>query len=846
MILPSEPRTTTLSGAKPFATCSVMSRTLLLFFFAALTSPFSRANFAGDAISDFFRESCIECHDRDAPAAGLSLDVGSASELADRLTAATVDGALGLRRWERVHDRIAKGEMPPADAEQPTPDARGKAVAWLGDQLHAASTARQQQEGRAAIRRLNRAEYEYTLHDLLGVATPVKSLLPEDSLAGGFDTVATGLDTSATHLLQFQRATAKALADTLPLGQVIENRTVRWTGRQWLAQRDPTNRDYILKHAQLDGDAIVFFAMPNSHNCVFTRVTPLAGRYRLRARVRAVNTDQSLPVQVARLHVTRFDQEKLRHVVTWHDAPPGEGREIDIEATLPEGEQIVLQTPAALSKEGPRLAIDWIELAGPLDGGEGWLRLYGGLPRVPVDFLAAAVAGEPVPDDWKRWNPGELHKPHHRLRLVSGDPRADAERLIRSFLPRALRRPPPAALADAMVAEAHARLERGEPLDDALTAVYTALLSSPHVFLVGGPPGPLDGHGLAERLSLFLWSSTPDDELLEAAADGSLLTPQGLAAQTERMLADRRANRFVERFTDLWLDLRLIHDMKPDARYVEYDDLLAWSMPEETRRFFAAVLRDDLPTTSFFHSDFSVLNGRLAKHYGIAGVAGVDFRRVSLPPDSHRGGVITHAAVLKLTTNATYTSPVKRGAWVLDRLLGTPPAPPPPDVAAIEPDIRGAVTIREQLAKHQAVAACAACHRHIDPPGLALENFDVVGGWRTRYRGPEAGGSGLERVELATLPGSEAWVGAAVEPAGALAGGEVFDSIDVYKAIILRDPEVLVRNLAAKLIVYGTGSGVEFADRRPIDRIVAAVRDHGYGLRSLIHAVVQSDLFRNR
>ena len=794
----------------------------------------------------FFNRYCVSCHGDDSPAAGLHLQFDTLDGLINQIVLSASEGAAGLKRWERMHDRLTSGEMPPADAEQPPQEVRRAVVAWLGAKLHAVSLERQQREGRVALRRLNRAEFEYTLHDLLGVATPVKTLLPEDSLASGFDTVASGLDTSATHLLRFQQAAAQALQDALPLSQVVEKQTVRWSGRQWLEQRDPVNREFILKHAQLEGDAIRFFAQPNSHNCVFTPVTPQAGRYRIRARVRALSAQESIPVQVARLHLDRFAQEKLLHVVAWHDIPTETAREIDVEAMLPANEQIVLLATTPLKSTGPHLAVEWIELTGPLDGGDGWRRLYGGLPRVPLDYLADAVAGKSIPDSWQRWHPGEFAKPQHRLRLISSNPRADAERLIREFLPRAMRRPPSPAVADSYVATAFARLDRGEPLDEVLTATYIAILSSPYVFLMDAQPGPLDAYGLAERLSYFLWSSTPDDELLQAAADESLLTPAGLASQTERLLSDRRSARFVDRFTGLWLDLRLIHDMKPDARYIEYDSLLAWSMPEETRRFFTEVLQNDLPARSFFHADWSMLNQRLAQHYEIAGVQGVDFRRVALPADSHRGGLLTQAAILKLTTNSTYTSPVKRGAWVLDRLLGTPPAPPPPDVAAIEPDIRGAVTIRQQLEKHQTVATCAACHRHLDPPGLALENFDVLGGWRTRYRGPEGGGEGLERVNLQTLPGRQAWVGAAVEPGSHLADGSTFDSIDQYKQLVLRDPEKLVRNLATKLLIYGTGGSIEFADRQALDEIVAATRPKQHGFRSLIHAVIQSRVFRTK
>jgi hypothetical protein len=279
--------------------------------------------------------------------------------------------------------------------------------------------------------------------------------------------------------------------------------------------------------------------------------------------------------------------------------------------------------------------------------------------------------------------------------------------------------------------------------------------------------------------------------------------------------------------------------------YVEYDDLLAWSMPAETRRFFEHVLANDLPASSFFQSDWSVLNERLARHYGLPKLEGMELRRVSLPAGSPRGGIVTHASIMKLTTNATYTSPVKRGVWVLDRLLGTPPSPPPPNVAAIEPDIRGAVTIREQLAKHQSVPVCASCHRQIDPPGFALENFDVIGGWRDRYRSKEGGGMN-QHTELQNYPGRKVWMARPVEAGGTSGTGESFANLSEYRQLVMRDPDQLTRNLAGKLLVYATGAPLQFADREEVERIVARVREQRNGFRALIHEVVASRVFQSK
>jgi hypothetical protein len=388
-------------------------------------------------------------------------------------------------------------------------------------------------------------------------------------------------------------------------------------------------------------------------------------------------------------------------------------------------------------------------------------------------------------------------------------------------------------------------MAQGEDFASAMRAGYKAILCSPHFLMLTEDPGALGDYALAARLAQFLWSSLPDDELFAVAAKGDLRQPAVLRAQTERMLKDRRAARFAQSFTGQWLDLRKFHAMKPDDLYSEYDGTLAWSMPFETLRFFEEVLEHDLPVTSFFHSDWTFLNSRLASHYGIAGIDGLELRKVTLPPATHRGGVVTHGSVLKLTTNASYTSPVKRGAWVLERIIGKPPAAPPPDVAAIEPDIRGAVTIREQLEKHKSVAACASCHREIDPHGFALESFDVIGGWRDFYR-VKTGGPNIRYEDLPRYPGKKAYLGLPVESHYDTADGAHFETIEEYKQLILKDPDQLARNMVHKLATYATGAEVQFADREVVEQIVRDIRGKNYGMRALAHAVIGSRLFLNK
>ncbi len=382
---------------------------------------------------------------------------------------------------------------------------------------------------------------------------------------------------------------------------------------------------------------------------------------------------------------------------------------------------------------------------------------------------------------------------------------------------------------------------------------YQAALCSPHfLFLTeriedshGERRTEVDDYAVAARLSYFLWSSTPDRELMELAARGWLHRPDVLRAQVERLLNDPKSHRFTANFAGQWLDLRSINATSPDPMlYGEFDDFLFWSLPRETERFFEEILGHDRSVTDFVNSDWTFLNQRLAQHYGIAGVSGGELRRVKLPPGSHRGGVLTHASILKVTADGTRTSPVLRGKWVLDRILGQPPAPPPPDIPVLEPDIRGATTIRQQLDKHRNTVACASCHRHIDPPGFALESFDVIGGWRDFYRATQPGRR--KPVELANYPGRQIYRGLDVELGGTTPDGRPFHTIDDYKRLLLADKDQLVRNLARKLLIYATGADIQFADREVVEDLVAKCRARKYGFRSLVHEVVQSRIFLNK
>ena len=415
-----------------------------------------------------------------------------------------------------------------------------------------------------------------------------------------------------------------------------------------------------------------------------------------------------------------------------------------------------------------------------------------------------------------------------------------------AFVTAAFRRPVAAEEVKTFIDLAKDELASGAPFEQAMRTAHTAVLCAPEFLFLREPRGKLDDYAVAARLSLMLWNTGPDEQLLKSAADGTLSQPEVLRAQTERLLSDPRSERFTKNFVGQWLSLREIDSTSPDKQlYPEFDDQLKYSMIEETEGFFDEVLRKNLSLLNFIDSDWTILNERLAQHYGIAEVTGVAMRRVALKPEDRRGGVLAHGSVLKVSANGTTTSPVVRGAWVLRQILGFDPPPPPPGVPGIEPDIRGATTLREMLDKHRSSATCNQCHKIIDPPGFALESYDVTGGYRDHYRvlgekssAPPRKKSGGRAVR---------WhVGPIVNATGETADGRTFADLAGYKKILLADPNRIARAMTMKLAVYGSGRAMEFSDREEIEKIVQAAAAQGYGFRDLLHLVIQSKVFRNK
>ena len=539
-------------------------------------------------------------------------------------------------------------------------------------------------------------------------------------------------------------------------------------------------------------------------------------------------------------------ESKVGEVTTWLDAH--ESIVFDPVSVPWNGLRIGQVAGRAAKHVGPGVALDWFEIEGPIN--PVWppashTRLFGDLPikpwaggdALPPHREKIRSQGGYLPSIYFDLTPAERNP---KLETVSSTQAVeDARKLLSDFLPHAFRRDVAASEIEPYLKLLQTRLDAKDCFEDAMRRVYVAVLTSPEFLFL---PTPADDAALATRLAYWLWNGPPDDALLSAARDRSLQRPEILRGQIDRLLADPRADRFYRDFARQWLELGRLDETNPDPLlYPEYHFLLGQGVAEETPAFLRELITQDLPARSLLKPGFAMLTQRLAEHYGITGVTGVEQRKVALPTDSLRGGLLGQAAIHKLTANGTTTSPVKRGVWVSDRLLDAPAPPPPPGISAVDPDTRGTTTIREQLAKHRSDPSCAACHAKIDAPGFALEAFDPVGGLRSRYR---SNGQG----DLPAEKGHTDWkveykLGPNVDASGQLRDGRAFRDTPTFVDLLASDDEKLARAFVAHLTRYATGTEISYADRTEIRRIVAQTKANGYGLRSLLHAMAQSPLF---
>ena len=838
----------------------------------------------------FIETHCFSCHSSDSAAAGLNL----------KTLEREFDNPETARRWVRVHDRLVSGEMPPRDADQPAAAERTAAIQSLKESLIAAESQTAKDVPR--LRRLTRSEYENTIRDLFdmpGIA--LAGNLPADGKAHGFDRHPEALDISHVNIAKYLEAADHILdyaIATRPQPPAIQKRRISLVNRGGFVAHIVMNGDGILlKNGQLDPDfppaaeqnhldqgaherwgsfrngaSVGLFRHEDESVSPYfiEHVTIYPARYRVRTSLWSFQWDRGMMLpgrgtEAARLSVVQLtgDGRGGQHpsyVLGYFNAPETDAMEHEVVVWLNHNELIGFNTASlaptanyfrkerAMEFTGPGIVVDWLDIEGPLY--ETWppashQLLFGNLSL--TEFKAEEHPGIRPP---KRQRPRQIGAGMNRpdsepgVWTVQTDTAlSDAERLLAAFLPKLFRRPVSDDVRQQYVEIVRERLDAGDCFELAMRAACRNALVAPDFLLHIESDKSPDDYALACRLSYFLWNSLPDDELMRHAAAGDLRTPKILHAEVERLLEDSRSQRFVDDFLGQWLKLHRIAATDPDKKlYPEFSPYLQDSMVAETRAYFRELLDRDLDASHLLKSDFVMVNQKLATHYGIPDVSGTQIRRVPLPADCPRGGFLTQASILKITANGTTTSPVPRGAFVIDRLLGEPPEPPPANVAAIEPDVRGTTTIREQLAKHRDHAVCASCHRRIDPPGFALESFDVIGGFRKRYRSigegdPAARGTIDPLIEISFK------LGPPVDARGDLPDGRPFNDVQEYQTFIASDSMRLLTSLAGQLAVYGTGRAVRFSDRPLIDSVVARTRQQNGGLRTLLHELIVSPLF---
>ncbi|MBI1313979.1 DUF1592 domain-containing protein [bacterium] len=809
--------------------------------------------------------ACHDCHGNDVAEGGLNLQALQ-FDLSNR----------AIRdRWIRVFDRVQQEEMPP-EPDELSNEQRSRLTSALASKLHAADVADVEQFGRGPLRRLNRDEYQQNLRDILKLPhLDIRDRLPEDRVSHLFNKTGDALDISRVQLTAYLDAAEAALLSAMASG--VEPPPVtkyRAVGRRLFAETSTFGNRQAMFFAR-DSKAIsneelskapddpeIELALFRSAHWPYYGypqgfVATLPGEYRVRLSARAVLQTAGFELKPATRPVSMTFRARKPSGPDVSGDVRATGGLIDIQPTAAVYETTISLQPTE-TFEYSLLGLP-VPLARNVNGGPPTYRFPpfpdGGQPGVAFAWLE--VEGPLSPENW----PPASHRilfndlplraatkdSSHPVEVVSENPREDAVSLLRRFVERASREPVSDATLQKFETLVLSQLDRKTPFAEALLTGCKAFLCSGHVLYLREPLGEDSDFAIASRLSHFLTNSRPDKTLLTHARNGQLHDAATLQAETDRLIASDGFDRFVINFTDDWLNLRHIQRDEPDIRlYPEYrfDAYLVESFERESREYFAAMIRENLPVTTLVDSDFVLVNDRLARHYGLPPVNGSALRKVTLPAGSPYGGLLTQGAILKVTANGTSTSPVVRGAWVMERLIGEPPPPPPKAVPAVEPDIRGAKTIRDLLSLHTRDESCAACHARFDPVGLALENFDVFGHWRTRYRSL-AGDEMVTGIDRAGHDFAYALT-SPVDASGHLRDGRKFQNIDDLKSLLTADPRQLARNLLHQFTVYSTGTPVRFSDRQVIEAILDKCQTNGYRVRDLLHGLVQSPVFAGR
>lgn len=787
-------------------------------------------------IRPFLARNCYMCHSSRLKSGGLGLDAykTAASVIEDR------------DKWERVLQKLRTGEMPPQGMPRPDEAQLKAVIQWIESEFERADSQIRPDPGRVTARRLNRAEYNNTVRDLLGLDLRPADDFPQDDSGYGFDNIGDVLSLSPALMEKYIAASEKIARAAVFGPQPMKPSMVRV---------NPPWRHIPLSKKPLHDYDITGLSLPNTTHV--THSFPVDGEYKIRAMLNGVRPASSEAIQVA----------------LWID-----GKQIEVLELDPEG--------------GGAFSTDRQEFYGwardfrlRLTAGKHWIaasipRLYEGLPdsyggpnpskkpKRVIEFKPPPGAPPKLVEDLRkkfeerqkeiapvndvRVSSLEISGPfaqdkgpslESRKRIYScghlegNHASGCARKIVEGLARRAYRRPVSPEEVNQLVSLVSTAQKEGDSFEEGICLSLQAMLVSPHFLfriekdqkaqgakLQSEDAHSITQHELATRLSYFIWSSMPDDELFRLADQGSLNKPDVLAAQVHRMLKDSKSRALVENFAGQWLELRKLESVKPDRkRFPDFDEYLRISMRKETEAFFDDIVRHDRSILDFIDGNYSFLNERLARFYKIPGVEGPEFRKVVLAADTRRGGVLTQASVLTVSSYATRTSPVLRGKWILENFLGAPPPPPPPDVANLdEAAIGSSASLRQQLEQHRKNATCASCHARMDPLGFGLENFDAVGAWR------EQDGK---------FP---------IDSAGSLPDGRSFKGPNDLKVILKSDREAFARTLTEKLMTYGLGRGLERYDKPAVKKIAESVAANDYRFSSLVIEIVRSLPFQMR
>lgn len=820
-----------------------------------------------ERIKPVLSNACVDCHGPDVEEGNLRIDTLDPDLLHGK----------DVAWWLEVLAAVSKGEMPPEDGEELSDQDRAQLVEWLTSEIQVASTVRRAEQGHSTFRRLTRYETNYALQDLLGLPYDfARDLPPDPSSEDGFQNSSETLTMSAIQFAAYRELSSNALQqaivrkekptpiywdismqDAATIDFQKQNNNIKNLEKQFkddpetLAKRlknaraTPRNTYYLdrssgqtaseewayysAKYAQKPSDKkpvepvtnsqVVAVIPPKKHLIVELGDTiPEEGTLRIRVRAARKSIDNP------RLPSLRLEFGWQASNDSYAAVRVG-GSDKIIDAT-PDKPQ-VYEWDIPLSEVQPRNSVRHINKLGDLPSPSEFIKLVNtSIAAADVQIDHVTVSANVYP----QWPPAS----HTRIFIESdnkGNETVYAQEVLANFMPKAWRR----EVTEAEIAQKLKLFTTIRPqcddFEQAMTEVLATVLSSPQFLYISqsgiSPPDAenITNYNLATRLAIFLWCSTPDEELLKLASDGKLSDPAVLNAQVDRMLADPRSRRFTQQFVRQWLGMQLLDYLNVDRKtYPQFDPALKEAMLEEPVAFFHEVLQNNYSVLDFIHADYTLVNERLAVHYGIQDVHGNDFRRVELDSNHQRGGLLTQAGLLAMNSDGKDSHPLKRGIWVLKSLLNDPPPPPPAAVPIIDladPEI-AKLTLKQRIENHRDQAACKSCHAKIDPWGIAFENFDAVGRWRTEIDGKPVDASSL------------------------LFNKQELDGIDGLKRFLLEDrQDQFTQAIVHKLTTYGLGRPLNFGDRASVNQIAAKLRQQGDGLATAIKLIVASDLFQS-